>query len=115
MVVKIIISLLLSTFLCQCATKNQEEINFKDTVPFFSYDNVEYYYIPFSEMEIIELLKNKNNSIEDSIKTLIILDKFPKSLNDSLFFQTLTSPYFFHREIPKYEFPLLDSIFIEKT
>ena len=118
MSVKVIFKICFLSALASCHLKDSKldhrKVSISNLKAFFNYDHVDYYYFQFSETQILNLIKNKSNSQNDSLKAGLIIYDTPNSINDTSFIGKLKEIGFRHREIPKDQFNLLDSIFVEK-
>lgn len=82
---------------------------------YFDYDGIDHYHISTDESSVMALDTIPNRSKEDQLKLDIIINKTPKSINDTEFIKSLEKIGFKKSVIKTHSFKKINEVFIEKT
>lgn len=82
---------------------------------FFSYDTIIHYQSNFHDSSLVELDSRRSASLFDSIKRHVLIGNIPTNINDLLFVGRLEQMGFQKKNVDKFLFNRVDSIFIEKS
>lgn len=85
----------------------------QDCIPYFEFDEVEYYHINIEESEVFDLLETESKN--DSVKFSIISEDKLSVLSDSKLIQKLTDFGYSKNEIPSTDFSNLNKIFCSEN
>ena len=81
---------------------------------FFDYDEIDYYFSRYGDMDVVRLDENRSRSEIDSLKVGVILGNTPKDISDTLFISKLETLGYKAGSVDKSKFAEIDKIFVEK-
>lgn len=85
-----------------------------DCKPYFSFDNVEHYYLDISEEKVWEIEERENKTDQEQKQLDLLIQDIPDKLSDTTILKDIEKIGFIKTEIPTDKFELLNRIFCER-
>lgn len=85
----------------------------EECIPYFDFDEVEYYHIEIEELAVFDLLDSKN--LNDSILFSIIVEEKLSNISDSIYVDKLIDFGYSKKKIPSTDYNNLNSIFCSEN